>query len=189
MKYMKTFESFSINENSSDINNVMSLVDGEVSKLPEAELQKLLGETQAMADKLGVSLEELSNPEFAAKTMIDEAEKANLPIEENWAGDIWNWLKSRSATWYRALGRVLGWGGGITSLATMVSATVIGGAERNNLALYLRELTGIGELDRTTQAGIFLAGMAGIIISILAGIALSNKADDVERANKFGSKF
>lgn len=189
MKYMKTFESFSVNENASDIGGIMSLVNGELGKMPDAEVQKLLGETQALADKFGISLEELSNPDVAAKLMIEESEKANVPVEEGWAGDMWNWLKSRSASWYRTVGRVLGWGGGIISFATMISSIVIGGAERNTLALYLRDLTGIGELDRNVQAGLFLAGIGGIIVSIFAGLALSYKADQVEKSNRFGSKF
>lgn len=189
MKYMKTFESFSVNENASDIGSIMSLVNGELGNIPEDELQKLLGETQAIADKFGVSLEELSNPDVAAKLMIEEAEKADVPLEEGIGGDIWNWLKTRSASWYRTVSRVLGWGGGITSFATMIASIVIGGAERNALSLYLRELTGLSELDRNTQAGLFLAGLGGLIISIFAGLALSHKADDVERSTKFGSKF
>ena len=45
------------------------------------------------------------------------------------------------------------------------------------------------ELDRNTQAAIFMAGLAGVAISVIAGIALGNKADDLEKAAKYGTKF
>jgi hypothetical protein len=131
-----------------------------------------------LQDKLGVSLEQLQDPEFAAKAMIEESENIEAPIEEGWASDSWEWIKSKSATWYKTLARVIGFGGAFTSFATALAASVIGGAERSSLALYLRDLTGIGELDRGTQATIFMAGLAGIAISIIAGMVLSNKADE-----------
>lgn len=189
MKYIKTFESFSINENSSDISGVLSVVDNELSKLSEEERNKIIDETKAVASKLGVSLEQLADPEFAVKAMVDEAENAEIPVEEGWAGDVWNWLKSKSSSFYRTLGRVIGFGGAITSFAAMISAIVIGGAERSSLALYLRDLTGIAELDRTEQAGIFLAAFAGILISVFAGVALSHKADQVEKRARYGEGF
>ena len=61
--------------------------------------------------------------------------------------------------------------------------------ERNSLSLYLRDLTGIGELDRDLQATMFMAGLAGIVISVIAAMALSNKADSIERSTKYGTKF
>jgi len=189
MKYIKTFEGFSINEDASNIGGVFSLVNGEISKLSEEEKQKLMDDAKAIADKLGISLEELQNPEVAVKAMIEETENIEAPIEEGWLSDSWDWLKSKSATWYRTMARVVGFGGAFTSLATAIAAACIGGAERNSLSLYLRDLTGVGELDRNTQAAVFMAGLAGIALSVIAGVVLSNKADDVERAAKYGTKF
>ena len=168
MRYIKTFEGFSINEDASNIGGVLSLVNGEISKLSEEERQKLIDDAKSIADKLGVSLEQLQDPEFAAKAMIEESENIEAPIEEGWASDSWEWIKSKSAIWYRTLGKVIGFGGAFASFATALAATAIGGAERNTLALYLRDLTGIGELDRGTQATMFMAGLAGIAISIVA---------------------
>lgn len=189
MKYIKTFEGFSINEDASNIGGVFSLINGEISKLSEEERQKLMDDAKAIADKLGVSLEQLQDPEFAAKAMIEESENIEAPIEEGWASDSWEWIKSKSATWYKTLARVIGFGGAFTSFATAITAACIGGAERSSLALYLRDLTGIGEFDRNTQAAIFMAGLAGIALSVVAGVVLSNKADDIEKSTKYGTKF
>ena len=189
MKYIKTFEGFSINEDASNIGGVFSLINGEISKLSEEERQKLMDDANAIADKLGVSLEQLQDPEFAAKAMIEESENIEAPIEEGWASDSWEWIKSKSATWYKTLARVVGFGGAFTSFATAIAAACIGGAERNSLSLYLRDLTGIGELDRDLQATMFMAGLAGIVISVIAAMALSNKADSIERSTKYGTKF
>ena len=189
MKYIKTFEGFSINEDSSNIGGIFSLVNGEISKLSEEERQKLMDDAKSIADKLGVSLEELQNPEVAVKAMIEESENIEAPIEEGWASDSWEWIKSKSATWYKTLARVIGFGGAFTSFATAIAASAIGGAERSSLALYLRDLTGVGELDRNTQAAVFMAGLAGIALSVVAGVVLSNKADDIEKSAKYGTKF
>lgn len=189
MKYMKTFESFSINENASDISGLLSVVNGEFSKLPEAERQRLLDETKAVADKLGVSLEQLADTDFAVKAMVDEAEKAEIVIEEGFFGDILSWIKSKASTFYRSFGKIIGFGGGLASFATMITAIGLGDAEQNAFNEYLRELTGIGELDRTTQAGLFLAGFAGLFISVFAGMALVHKGDTIDKQKGYGTKF
>jgi|LakMenEpi03Aug12_release.lakeMendotaPanAssembly.Ray.scaffolds.fasta_scaffold292111_2 hypothetical protein len=189
MKYIKTFEGFSINEDASNIGGIFSLVNGEISKLSEEERQKLMDDAKAISNKLGVSLEQLKNPEVAVKAMIEETENIEVSIEEGWLSDSWDWLKGKSASWYRTVSRVVGFGGAFTSLATAIAAAAIGSAERNSFSLYLRDLTGVGELDRNTQAAVFMAGLAGVAISIIAGIALGNKADDLEQAAKYGTKF
>lgn len=188
MKYMKTFESFSINENAG-IGSVLSTINKEFSKLSEEEKQRLMDEAKAVANKLGVSVEQLADTEFAVKTMVEEAEAANIPLEESWLGDAWDWMKSKASTYYRTLGRVIGFGGGFASFGAMITAIVVGSYEKTTLALYLRDLTGIGELDRDTQAALFLAGFAGIFISVIAGIYLTDKADNIDRGAAYGTKF
>jgi hypothetical protein len=188
MRYIKTFESFSINENSS-YEGVYDIVRSEVSKMTEDEKQGLLEEAQKIADKLGVPLEKMADPEFATKAMMDEVERADIPVEEGYLGDAWEWLKTRSAGFYRTLSRVFGIGGFLASAATAITGIVCGSPEREAFTLWLRDLTGIGELDRGTQAILAMSGLIGIILSFVVGGTLSHKADEVERQQKYGTKF
>jgi hypothetical protein len=188
MKYIRTFESFSINENAS-YEGVYDIVRSEVGKMTEDQKKGLLDEAQKIADKLGVPLEKMADPEFATKAMMEESEKAGIPVEEGAFGDAWEWLKTRSAGFYRTLSRVLGVGGFLASAATAITGIVTASAEREAFTLWLRDLTGIGELDRGTQAILCMSGLIGIILSFVVGGTLSHKADEVEREQKYGTKF
>jgi hypothetical protein len=188
MRYIKTFESFSINENAS-YEGVYDIVRSEVNKMTDDQKQGLLEEAQKIADKLGVPLEKMADPEFATKAMMEESEKADIPVEEGIFGDAWEWLKTRSAGFYRTLSRVLGVGGFLASAATAITGIVCGSPEREAFTLWVRDLSGIGELDRDTQAILCMAGLIGCVLSFVVGGSLSHKADEVERQQKYGTKF
>lgn len=188
MKYIRTFESFSINENTS-YEGVYDIVRSEVGKMTDDQKKGLLDEAQKIAAKLGVPLEKMADPEFATKVMMEEAEKVDIPLEEGAFGDAWEWLKSRSAGFYRTLSTVLGVGGFLASAATVITAIVTASAERESFTLWLRDLSGIGEFDRGTQAILCMSGLIGIILSFVVGGSLSHKADEVEREQKYGTKF
>jgi len=188
MRYIKTFESFSINENAS-YEGVYDIVRSEISKMTDEQKNGLLDEAQKIADKLGVPLEKMADPEFASKAIIEESEKAAIPVEEGMLGDAWEWLKTRSASFYRTLSNVLGIGGFLASAATAITGIVTASAEREAFTLWVRDLTGIGEFDRGTQAILCLSGLLGIILSFVVGGVLSHKADEVERNQRYGTKF
>lgn len=188
MKYIRTFESFSVNENAS-YEGVYDIVRSEINKMTEEQKQGLLDEAQKIADKLGVPLEKMADPEFASKAMIEEAEKADIPVEEGVFGDAWEWLKTRSAAFYRTLSRVLGVGGFLASAATMITSIVCASPEREAFTLWVRDLSGIGEFDRGTQAILCMSGLIGMVLSFVVGGTLSHKADEVEREQKYGTKF
>ncbi len=188
MRYIKTFESFSIKENSS-YNELYDTIGSEVNKMSEEEKQNILAEAEKIAAKLGVSLEKLADPDFAAKAMIEEAEKSGVTVEENIFSDAWNWLKTRSAGFYRTMSKILGIGGFLASAATAITSIIVAGAERYDITLWLRDLTGIGEFERGTQAIMCGAGFLGVILSFVVGGTLSHKADEVERQQKYGTKF
>jgi hypothetical protein len=189
MRYLKTFESFG--SGSSGISGFEDMISVELSKLPASEQEKLKSDVQDLANKFGVSVEELANPDFAVKLMTDKAEEANLEniVEEGVLGDVWDWVKSKSSTILRALGKIISWGGAIASAATALTGIITASAEREAFTLWLRELTNIGELDRGVQATLCLAGLVGVIVSIIAGGMIQSKGEDMERSKKFGTGF
>jgi hypothetical protein len=187
MRYLKTFESFG----SSNHSGFEDMIGVEIAKMPESEKSRLEAEVQDLANKFGVSIEELSNPETAVKLVTQKAEEGDVEsvVEEGALGDLWDWIKSKSATIYKALGRIIGWGGGLASAATAITGIVTASAEREAFTLWLRDLTEIGELDRGVQATLCAAGLVGFIISVVAGGMLRQKGEDMERSQKFGRGF
>ena len=187
MKYIKTFESFG----SSGISGFEDMISIELSKLPADQQEKLKSEVQALANKLGVSVEELANPEFAVKLMTDKVEDSNLEniVEEGIFGDVWDYVKSKYSIILKSLGKIITWGGSIASFATILTPIIIGQPERESLTLYMRELTNIGEFDRGTQATLCVVGMVGLAVSIIAGLIIQSKGENMERSQKFGTGF
>ena len=61
MRYLKTFESFG----SSNHSGFEDMVGVEIAKMPESEKARLEAEVQDLANKFGVSIEELK-PNFSA---------------------------------------------------------------------------------------------------------------------------
>jgi hypothetical protein len=187
MRYLKTFESFG----SSGISGFEDMISVELSKLPVDQQEKLKSEVQNLANKLGVSVEELANPDFAVKLMTDKTEESNLEniVEEGVFGDVWDYVKSKSSFILKALGKIISWGGAIASAATAITGIVTASAEREAFTLYLRELTNIGELDRGVQATLCIAGLVGFIVAVVAGGMIQSKGEDMERSKKFGTGF
>ena len=187
MKYIKTFESFG----SSGTSGFEDMISFELSKLPADQQEKLKSEVQALANKLGVSVEELANPEFTVKLMTDKVEDSNLEniVEEGIFGDVWDYVKSKYAQILKSLGKIILWGGSIAGLATSLIGVITGTPEREAFTLYLRELTNIGEFDRGTQATLCVAGLVGFIVSLIAGMIIQYKGENMERSQKFGTGF
>lgn len=107
MKYLKTFESFSINENQGN-----SAAEAEVAKkieeLSPEEQENLKGELIELADKLG-----LDPSELADKEKVEAALQAQGVNEEfQW----WDRAKSKISAWLTGLG-VTGLIGGLSSVA------------------------------------------------------------------------
>jgi hypothetical protein len=59
-------------------------------------------EGQDLSKRFGVSIEELANPETAVKLVTQKAEEGDVEsvVEEGALGDLWDWIKSKSATIY-----------------------------------------------------------------------------------------
>lgn len=118
MKHIKAFESFQINENESAV-DIEQTVTQKVENLSDDDKEKVRGELSDLANKLGLSPEDMTDPnkvgEALAKNQGELGDVSESVLNEG-LSDWWGRVKNRFYKWLTRLG-VMGMIGGITSAA------------------------------------------------------------------------
>lgn len=96
MRYLKTFESYSINENNSVLPEeskakIEQSVKDEVAKLTPEQIEETKGQLEDFAAKHGLTYDDLQDTEKLAKILEPEVD---LPANESWLGDKWKQFKN-----------------------------------------------------------------------------------------------
>lgn len=167
MKYLKTFESYSINENNSELpeevkSSIEKEMEEQVSKLSPEKMEELKKELQDFASKHGLSTEDLEDPK-----RIEEILAIYSETNESWLGDKWNQFKS----WIGGFLFKVGLGGFVSSIiGTCVASGVL-------------DYQGVGEIAAGKMVGPYAAAAFGIsALAILIGHFTSSKADKAWQA-------
>ena len=184
MRHIKTFESFSINESNDDVH---SFVEAELAKKSPEEMEMIMADVQRLSEELGLSLEEMQDEETMMKILGEETE-GKLPESEASEGlsDAWEWTKRQASKVVRVMSNIIGIGGPLAGVLSMITGIVCGSEDRGNwfakIADMARHATGISETaGRAEQAALFGIGVGAIVISIVAAHLLSKGADRLRR--------
>lgn len=164
MKYLKTFESFSINENEGT-----SAVEAEVAKkieeLSPEEQENLKGELVEFADKLGLDPSELADKEKveAALQAQGDITLESLGVNEG-ISEWWGRVKSKISAWLTGLG-ITGTIGGIITAAV--------GAEMQSTATTLADYRPDAIVE--PNQAVIIGGIAAAVgvASLITGLAMS----------------
>ncbi len=95
MRYLKTFESFSFNENASvelpeeSKVAIENKVEEEVSKLTPEQMEEAKAQLEEFAAKNGLTFEDLQDPKKVEAVLAKHA-----PANESWLGDKWSQFKN-----------------------------------------------------------------------------------------------
>lgn len=159
MKYLRKFESFSINENEGQDPKMEEVVNQKVNALSDEDKEKAKAEITALAGKLGLSPEDMTD---ASKVEAALSKKeGELKLESNSVNEglseWWGRAKNSFYKWltYTGIGGLVG---GITSAA--IGASMM--SDATNLADY----TGATVQPNTAA----IVGGAAFVISLIATI-------------------
>ncbi len=186
MRYLKAFENFKINEETEgDIDQV---VTQKINNLSDEDKDKVKNELINLADKLGLSPEDMTDPnkvgEALSKHQGELAEITESVLNEG-LSDWWGRVKNSFYSWMTKLG-IMGMLGSITSVAIGANAL----ETATNLADYVPDSV----VEPNTA--IIMGGIA-LVISLAATIVGmqgqsspvgSNNAIDPERAKAIIAK-
>ena len=135
MKYLKTFESYSINESDDKSvltpevkSNIENKVKEEVAKLSPAQMEEVKAQLEDFAQEHGLSFEDLQDVDALSAVLSEEA-KDELPANESWLGDKFGSFKKWIGGFLVKLG-LIGHASTIIGAATVVS--VVGEAAMKN---------------------------------------------------------
>lgn len=166
MKYLKTFEGFSINENEGT-----SVVETEVSKeiesLSQEDKEKVKSELLDIADRLGLNPEELADKEKVAAALEKESD---LSIKESLVNE------GLSDWWKRTKRKVYGWLAGLGATGTLGGIITAGiGAEMQSAAHNIADYTG-QTVEPNQLAIIGLTATAIGVAALITGLVGSGQA-------------
>jgi hypothetical protein len=181
MKYIKTFESHS--NGSMIFENVEvgtpeqeALLNKSFDQLSDEEKNAAFKGVEELASKLGCSVEDLTNPNFLEGDLKDAAQEQ--VVEEGVIGDFFGRTKKFFGNLLNGLGITLRWAGGLASSLSLVLAAAAGSPDYRVEWMWNESLR---SLSRDQEAGIFMASLAGLAISIIAGHYLSNKGKSMAK--------
>ncbi len=163
MKYIKTFESFSFNENAgAEISEetkakIESEIQAEVEKLSPEKVEEVRAQLEEFASKHGLTMEDLQDTKKVEDIVMEHSE-----ANESWLGDKWNQFKS----WIGGFLFKLGLGG--------LAATILG----TGIAHGVLEYQGVGEITAGKMVGPYAGVAFGIsALALIVGHFTSSKAD------------
>lgn len=163
MKYIKTFESFSFNENAgAEISEeakakIESEIQAEVEKLSPEKIEEVRAQLEDFATKHGLSFEDLQDVKIVEEIVMEHSE-----ANESWLGDKWNQFKS----WIGGFLFKLGLGG--------FAATILGSAVAHGVLEY----QGVGEVTAGKMVGPYAGVAIGVsALAMIVGHFTSSKAD------------
>lgn len=119
MKYLKKFESFSINENESTAEaKAEDIIKQKIDSMSEEDKEKAKSELTEMANKLGLSPEEMTDPNKVGAALASKQGQIKLESASVNEGlsDWWGRVKNTVYSWMTRLGLV-GVIGGIATAA------------------------------------------------------------------------
>jgi ABC-type multidrug transport system fused ATPase/permease subunit len=181
MKYIKAFESFKINENDSSVADIKKqvgeTVTSKLDKLSDDEKEKVKKELSDLANKLGLSLEDMTDTNKVGEALAKQAAEADELAEVSESlneglKDWWGRVKQTFFKWLTRLG-VMGMIGGITSAAI--------GAHALETATNLADFVPNSVVEPNTA--IIMGGIAVVISLTATLIGLNNVETD--RAGNF----
>jgi hypothetical protein len=168
MKYIKTFESFSFNENAGAElpeeakAKIETDITAEVEKLSPEKLEEVKAQLEEFASKHGLTLEDLQDVKKVEAIVMEHAE-----TNESWLGDKWNQFKS----WIGGFLFKLGLGG--------LVSTIIGAAVASGVLDY----QGFSDEAAGKIMGPYVATAFGVsFLAIIVGHFTSSKADKAWQA-------
>ncbi len=133
MRYLKTFESYSLNENTSvelpeeSKEAIENKIKEEVAKLSPEQLEEVKVQLEEFAAKNGLTAGDLEDPK-----KIEEIFVKNAQSNESWLGDKWNQFKN----WIGGFLVKLGLTGFVsTVIGATTAAGIVGEAGMNNPAI------------------------------------------------------
>lgn len=163
MKYIKTFESFSFNENAgAEISEeakakIESEIQMEVEKLSPEKMEEVKAQLEEFAAKHGLTFEDLQDTKKVEEIIMEHSE-----ANESWLGDKWNQFKS----WIGGFLFKLGIGGFVS--------TIIGAAVAHGVLEY----QGVGEITSGKMIGPYVGVAIGIsALAMIVGHFTSSKED------------
>jgi hypothetical protein len=134
MKYLKTFESYSVNENAEVLtpevkSNIENKIKEHVAKLTPAQMAEVKVQLEDFAQEHGLTFADLQDVDKLSKVLAPELEAADIPSNESWLGDRFAQFKKWIGGFLVRLGLV-GFAGTIIGAATAVS--VVGESAMRN---------------------------------------------------------
>jgi len=171
MKYLKTFESYNQADDSLLNSAEGKKIQDKIDSMSPQDLAKLEAEVAALADKLGLSLEEMKDAEKVSQALVDSgmADKIEsmIPVKESFS----EWWSRTKDKFYNLLWK-LGLGGLLTSLASIcVGAEMV--SSSTALADFVPDATVHPHLA-TVVGGV---GMAVSLVTTIVGLKKSGKMD------------
>lgn len=185
MKYIKTFEGYS--NGSMIFENVevgtpeqKDLLNRSFEELSKQEQEAAFKGIEELAAKAGCSVEDLTNSKFVQSIFNNAEEDAygTDSLEEGVIGDFFARTKKFFGNLLNSLGIGLRWAGGLASSLSAFLAIAAGSPDYRVEWMWNETLR---SLSRDQEAGIFMASLAGLAISIIAGHYLSHKGKSMAK--------
>lgn len=167
MKYLKKFESFSINENESPAEaKAEEVIRQKIESLSEEDKEKAKSELEALAGKLGLSAEDMTDPHKVGAALAEKEGELKLesPSVNEGLSDWWGRVKNTFYSWLTRIG-VGGLIGSITSVAI--------GAELQSTATNLADYAPDSIVQPNTA--IVIGGIAFVISMAAVILGMSKK--------------
>jgi hypothetical protein len=182
MKYIKTFEGYStkslmVFENAEiGTPEQEALLNKSFNQLSEQEKEAAFKGIEELASKLGCSVEDLTDPKFLEGDFQESAKEQ--PVEEGMIGDFFERTKKFFGNLLNGLGIALRYAGGLAGSLSAFLAIAAGSPDCRVEWMWHPALRA---LSHDQQAGMFVAGLAALGISIIAGHYLSHKGKEMAK--------
>lgn len=179
MRYLKTFESYS--EAPVDVDVTMDpakekVINDAIAKLSPEEKENAFAALEELAKKLGCSVEQLTDTEFVQRELGEAG--AQMKVEEGFFSNLSSGAKRIVGGILKAVGVVGGWATGLASAVTAVLGIAAGAPDCRVDWMWNEALR---SLSQGEQAAMTMAGLAGIVISVLAANYIHQKGANLQR--------
>jgi hypothetical protein len=170
MKHLRTFENFSINENTTgpeDIKDKLTQkVEDEVKKLSKEQLEQATDEIAAFCEKTGLSVKDLTNTD-AVTAALKKLNPNESLLTEGKFGEWWKGFKQKHAKLFKGLG---------------IASLVIGGATLGIDAEFANlNLRDVSDINRS-MGGLSTIGLSAVALGAMAlNIGLNNIKQKIKK--------
>jgi len=181
MRYLKTFESYSGGEVAPDLEmdaQKEKVLSDAFEQLSDAEKEQAFAAVEELAKKMGCSVEDLANPEFAKRELQEAGAQAQGSLEEGFLGDLGARAKKAFGWVLSGLGIGTAISGGLAGLLSTILGIAAGAPDYRVDWMWNETLR---NLSSGQQAGMFVGGIAALGISVIAGMYLHSKGKELRR--------